>query len=104
MKVETLKDLLEWTKTTHQSLSECMVHCSEHHDNERAVMLLGYLSKHENVLTTVIQGFIDTSSASVLNTWSLEYLDRQPITVHEHCDKPFVNMDLSKIIETVVDQ
>ena len=104
MKIETLKDLLKWTQATHQNLSECMMHCSEHYENERGVMLLDYLAGHENVLTTVLQGFADTSSANVLNTWCLEYLDRQPITAHGHCDSPFVGMDLSKIIATVVSQ
>lgn len=104
MKIETLKDLLEWTKATHRNLSECMVHCSEHHESERGVMLLSYLSGHENVLATVIQGFVDTSRTSVLNTWCLEYLDRKPIQIHDYCDGYFVEMDLSKIIETVVSQ
>jgi hypothetical protein len=104
MKVETVKDVLEWTKSTHGNLSECLAQSSDHHDNERAVMLLDYLSEHEKVLTKLIQGFVDTSSESVLSTWCLEYLDRKPIETEQHCDESFIGVDLSKIIEIVVAQ
>lgn len=104
MKVETLKDVLEWTKLTHLNLSQCMAHCAEHHDSERARMLLKYLSGHESVLMTVLQGFIDVSSPKVLSTWCLEYLDRQPIVTHENCEASFISQDLSEIIEAVVAQ
>ena len=104
MRVETLKDLLEWTKASHQHLSECMGHCSEHHDSERAALLLRYLSDHEKVLTEVIQSVIDTSTESMLTTWCLEYLNRQTINIHDACDERFASMDLSDIIEAVVNQ
>ena len=104
MKIETLKDVLEWTKSTHQYLSECMAHCSEHHDSERVRMLLNYLSTHENTLMTVLQGFIDTPNTKVLSTWCLEYLDRQPIVTHERCEAAFIGQELSEIIEAVVAQ
>lgn len=104
MKVETLKHVLEWTKSTHQNLSKCMVHCAEHHESERARMLLNYLSEHENTLMKVLQGFIDTSKTKTLSTWCLEYLDRKPIVTHECCEEGFIGKDLSEIIEAVVAQ
>lgn len=104
MKVETLKDVLEWTKSTHRNLSQCMTHCAEHHDSERARMLLEYLSEHENTLKAALQRFVDASSSKVLNTWCLEYLDRQPIVDHKNCEASFMGQDLSEIIETVVAQ
>ena len=104
MKVETLKDVLKWTKSTHRNLSKCMTHCAEDHDSERARMLLNYLSEHENALMTVLQGFIDTSNTKALSTWCLEYLDQQPIVTHDNCEAAFIGQDLSEIIEAVVAQ
>lgn len=104
MKVETLKDVLEWTKSTHRNLSECLTHCADHNDSERARMLLTYLSGHEDALITVLQGFIDTSKTNVLSTWCLEYLDRQPIVTNESFEASFIGQDLSEIIEAVVAQ
>ncbi len=104
MKVETLKDVLEWTKSTHRNLSQCLALCSEHHDSERVRMLLNYLSGHENVLITVLQGFIDESSSKVLSTWCLEYLDRQPIITPQNLEAAFTSQNIQDIITAVVAQ
>lgn len=104
MKVETLKDVLEYTKSTHRNLSECLTYSAQHNDSERARMLLNYLAEHEKALITVLQGFIDTSDTKVLSTWCLEFLDRQPTITDENCNTSFIGQGLSEIMEAVVAQ
>ena len=47
MQIETLKDVLHWTKEFHQHLNQCLSHCADKNTDERARMILAYLSEHE---------------------------------------------------------
>ena len=88
MQIETLKDVLHWTKEFHQHLSQCLSHCADKHADERAKMMLEYLSEHEKTLTDVIGGFEKSGDENALNTWCYEYASHHPITLHAHCDAP----------------
>jgi hypothetical protein len=46
MQIETLKDVLHWTREFHQHLSQCLSHCADKNMDERARMILAYLSDH----------------------------------------------------------
>jgi hypothetical protein len=103
MEIETLKDVLQWTKDYHQKLADCMQHCADEQHSERSKLLLQYLAKHEHKLATVIEGFQTTGNEHALNTWCYEYFDKSPIDVHRQCDKPFAQMSTQEIIAAIED-
>ena len=90
MQVETLNDVMKWTREAHQYLANCMQHCAGKNEGARAKLLLGYLADHEQKLVKVLDEFEKTASANALNTWCVEYLHKHPITRHEKCEKPFI--------------
>lgn len=104
MQIETLRDVLLWTKEFHQHLSQCLSQCVDKNTDERARMILAYLSDHEESLTKVVNGFETTGSEHALNTWCYEYVNKQPIVQHAHCDAPFSELDSEQIIEIIVNQ
>lgn len=104
MKIKTLKDVLRWTKEFHQHLSECLAHCVDKNTDERARMVLVYLSEQEKNLAEVISGFETSSPDDALNTWCYEYVNQQTIIQHAYCDAPFADLDAAQIMEVVVDQ
>lgn len=104
MKIETLKDILHWTKEFHQHLSQCLSHCADKNTDKRARMVLDYLADHEKSLMKIVNGFASSSNEHALNTWCYEYVNRQPIIQHVHCDTPFADLDATQVIEVVVDQ
>lgn len=104
MEIETLKDILVWTKEFHQHLSHCLSHCSDENINKRSQMLLKYLSEHEKILSEVIEGFLSSNNEHALNTWSYEYIKKSPIVQHAHCDAPFAALNSVQIMEIIVDQ
>ncbi len=104
MQVETLRDVLHWTKGFHQHLSQCLSHCAENNINERARMILAYLSDHEKHLTDVVNGFEKSGEEHALNTWFYEYVQKHPIVQHVHCDKPFAELDATQIMAVIVEQ
>ncbi|WP_323844278.1 ATPase [Microbulbifer magnicolonia] len=104
MQIETLKDVLHWTKEFHQHLSQCLSHCADKNTDERARMILAYLSDHEKALTKVVTGFEKSGEEHALNTWCYEYLHHHPIARHVHCDSPFAELNAEQIMEVIVDQ
>jgi len=104
MQVETLKDVLNWTREFHQHLANCMHHCASQNESKRAKLLLDYLADHEQKLVEVLDGYLETADAKALNTWCLEYLDKNPIVRHELCDKPFAQMNADEIITEITHQ
>lgn len=104
MAIETLKDVLHWTREFHQHLSQCLSNCSDKNTDERARMLLAYLSVHEKTLTDVVTGFEQSGEQGVLNTWCYDYVEHQPITQNVHLDAPFSDLKTTQIMEVIVDQ
>ena len=104
MQVETLRDVLNWTREHHQHLASCMQHCADENESERAKLLLDYLSDHEQKLVEVLDGFRETADSKALDTWCYEYLDKHPIVRHGKCDKPFAEMTADEIITEISHQ
>lgn len=104
MQVETLKDILHWTKMFHEQLSLCLSHCSDVNTSERARMILVYLSDHEEKLMKVVNKFEASGDENALNTWTYEYINKQPIVQHVHCDSPFGTLDATQIMDVIVDR
>ena len=102
MQVKTLRDVVRWTDRFHQNLSQCLIHCADNQDKERASLLLNYLSDHEKTLQKTISRIEQSASINALNTWCYEYLDKYPIRKNNECDKPFDKMNTDEIIREVV--
>ncbi|BFL83998.1 hypothetical protein LFREDSHE_25620 [Shewanella baltica] len=47
MQIETLYDVMQWTKNIHQQLHVFAAHCALENDSERSELLLEYISSHE---------------------------------------------------------
>lgn len=101
MEIETLDDVLSWTKKFHQHLSQCLSHCSSDNDSERSRLLLGYLAEHEKHLTLLLQEIQNTAKSSALMTWCQEYINKHPIDAHEKCHQPFARLTTNEISETI---
>lgn len=54
MQIETLKDVLHWTKEFHNQLSRCLRECADENQDARAQMLLTYLAAHEEKLAKAV--------------------------------------------------
>lgn len=102
MQVETVKDVLQWTREFHEYLASCMRHCSEGNESTRTKLLLDYLATHESNLARFIEGFTRSGDASVLNTWCYDYLDRHPIVRHEKCNNAFSNLNTDQTIGVIL--
>ncbi|MDR5873727.1 MULTISPECIES: ATPase [Halomonadaceae] len=103
MEIKTFGDLIDWTHQLHAHLAECLAHCANQHEEERAQMLLNYLSLHEAEMQRVIAGFEGTASVNVLNTYVYDYLSHQPIRSHRTCDAPYSTLGADAICKEVLD-
>jgi len=104
MQIETLRDVLHWTREFHQYLADYLQHSVEKNESERARMLLQYLGEHEQKLVNVLEGFEKTASESALNTWCYEYLDKYPIHRQVSYEGSFSQLEPADIISEIVSQ
>ena len=103
MKVQTISDLIDWTRVMHHRLAERLAHCSTQSEQEMAKMLLSYLADHEATLEKIVDGFEKRADPKVLNTWVYAYLGHEPIDPHRTCDLPFAQMSFDEICGSVFD-
>lgn len=104
MKVESFRDLLDWTADYHQHLSNCFTQCASQHSDKRAAMLLNYLADKEMDLATRVRAFKDVGEDKALNTWCTEHIDKHPLMAEAACDNAFSQMNTSEIITEVEKQ
>ena len=102
--VETLKDFLEWTQKFHQNSAVCMKACADENEDERAKMLLKYVSKNEKELATMIDRFTQTADKKALNTWAYEFFNKSTINKHNNCKELFEDLDALQVIDKVITQ
>ncbi|MGF1759562.1 ATPase [Photobacterium sagamiensis] len=102
MQIETLRDVLHWTREFHQYLANCLQHGVDENESQRAKLLLQYLGEHEQKLVNVLTGFEKTADESALNTWCYDYLDKNPIHHDIQCESAFSQLDPADIITEIV--
>ncbi len=103
MKVETIFDLIEWSRKLHGSLAKCLSHCASLHQNERASLLLEYLASHESEIEKIVAGFEQQADPRAARTYVYDYMPHDPITTHLDCDDHYAKMDATSIETEVVD-
>ncbi|MCB1693629.1 MAG: ATPase, partial [Pseudomonadales bacterium] len=101
MKVETIADVIHWTREFHRLLSNCLQRGQSASKEERVRMLLGYLSEHESKLADVLEDFESRGETGALHTWSYDYLDDHPVKPHPDCDKAYDEMTAEEVMQQV---
>lgn len=80
MTVETIQDVLKLTRQLHANLADTLERASRHAHQERLVMLLDYLSRHERELSRVVALSEQDAQAAALHTWCADYVDKHRFT------------------------
>lgn len=102
MQVETLADVLEWTRSVHRRLADCLEHCAAGTSSERVRMLMGYLSAHERELDRVLALSKEDASRQALDTWVYDYFEKAPIQPHEICSDSFRDKSTEEVLAQVL--
>lgn len=102
MRVETLGDVLDWTKRTHANLADCLARCSRKTHRERLKMLLDYLVEHERQLSHTLELARHDAMPSALNTWCYEYFENAPARPERQCQAQFRDMDVDEVMAAVL--
>lgn len=67
-------------------------------------MLLHYLADHEEKLAKALVAFEEQANLGALNTWCIEYIEKQPILPHEVCTAPLAGLSTAEIMRDLVHQ
>ncbi|MCU7987335.1 hypothetical protein [Shewanella sp. SW24] len=97
MQIETLYDVMQWTRNIHQQLHAFAAHCALTNDSERSGLLLEYISAHEQKMALVIRQFEDNGNSNALNTYCRHYYEKTAIPFNTIGEHPFKRMDTDEI-------
>jgi hypothetical protein len=101
MRIESFRDLLNWTSGYHRNLSHCLAHSAKKHSEERSKMLLDHLADKELQLSDIVGGFKDIAANNTLSTWCIEHVDQHPLLDNTLDDMAFAAMTNAEIITEV---
>ncbi|PIE40664.1 MAG: ATPase [Gammaproteobacteria bacterium] len=104
MKIKTLRDVLSWTQSFHQELSNTFKELGDTSDSTRLQLLLEYLAEQEQSLANVMDEFEETTSENALNTWCYDFLANNPIQMIDTSEKPLSQWNTTEIINAVEKQ
>ena len=102
MVVETLEDVLHWTRAVHRNLADCLEHCADEARGERVKMLMGYLSAHERELDRALALSEEDASRGALDTWVYDYVDKAPVKPHQVCAGAFRDKSTEEVLADVM--
>lgn len=103
MNIETLRDVLHWTREFHIQLNQRYFDRPISSGSSKVRLLQAYLSEHQYRLIRVLDKFEYMASLNKLNNWCYEFVDRKPIISQTDCDKPVEAMNLDEVIAEVID-
>ncbi|MEM8863927.1 MAG: hypothetical protein AAGF31_00080 [Planctomycetota bacterium] len=69
MPAEQVYDVLQCTRQLHADAADYFAHLAQRSHQQRAKMLLGYLSTHEQKLARTIDAVLEDAEDRVLRTW-----------------------------------
>lgn len=102
MEIKTFEDLIEWTRSLHAHLAQCMHHCASKNEETKARALLDFLASHEATLEKTVSEFERQGDSKALKTWIYDFLSHQPIKTHQTCDAPYAELDFNSICREIV--
>lgn len=103
MQIKTLSELIEWTRSLHEHLANCLAHCAEVHSNERASLVLQYVAAHEAEMDTMVSTFKRQADPKAAQTHVYDYLPHELINAHLVCENLYATLDIDAIIAEVFD-
>lgn len=69
MRFHQIRDVLDWTRTFHDTLANDYDGLAKGHEKERVGMLLQYLAEHERALSGALQHYEEDAARALLATW-----------------------------------
>lgn len=69
MRFRQIRDVLDWTRTFHDTLANDYDGMARGHEKERVGILLHYLAAHERALSAALQHYEEDAAKSLLATW-----------------------------------
>lgn len=103
MRIETIGDLIEWTRQLHRTLALSLRHGVKTASTEQAGWLMQYLADHEAALEKMVRGFERQASRKALDTWVYDYLEHKPLQTAQLGDNTFADLPVDTICKVVFD-
>lgn len=102
MQIKTFSELIEWSRSLHADLAQCLSHCAALHSDERASLLLHYLASHESEMEEMVAAFARQADPRAARTYVYDYIPHNPMATHLECDDHYAQLDADAISAEVL--
>ncbi|EKF74331.1 ATPase [Alcanivorax hongdengensis A-11-3] len=103
MNVETIADVIHWSREVHRQLAECMERGWQEESRERVRMLMAYISDHERRLDAVLKASEADAGRGTLNTWFYDYVQANPEAMKMTCSLDGHTADTNSLLAYVLE-
>ncbi|MCC1497196.1 hypothetical protein [Alcanivorax sp. 1008] len=87
MRFRQISEVIDWTRTFHDTLANDYDGIAKGHEKDRVGMLLQYLAEHERALSSALQHYEEDAAESLLATWYDQAPDiKLPPDLNALCD------------------
>ncbi|HLV76472.1 MAG TPA: ATPase [Marinobacter sp.] len=101
MEIKTFADLIDWTRQLHGHLARCLQQSASRNPDERASLLLEYLSRHEAILEKGVAEYERQADSRALETRLYDYGVHKPIKTDQSCDTRYDSLDFDGVAREI---
>lgn len=102
MTINTLKELIDWTRDRHGQMARCLSEAAENHNDEMTRGLLSYLAGHETDLARKVDEFEHLGTPLELATRDYDYLSHHASNTLVPCHDRLVTLEPQQISQEVL--
>jgi len=101
MRIESVKDLIEWTQARHAAIAHCLKQCATDNPDERASMILHYLASHEAKLEKTVAMLKDRAVQETGEVYDNPLSAGLDAEEQPDCNGRFANMSADQVRDKV---
>ena len=101
MQFQTIRDIIDFSKEVHAEIADRFANLSNEAVQERAKLLLDYLSRHELHLKEALQRYGESAAESLLTAWYLSAPELHPEDI-VHDVELFADMDIDEVMAEAI--
>ena len=102
MTLETIKDILDWTRQLHEELARLYRDSSGESDDEKTRMLMTYVADHLERLAEAIAHYEKDSTVTMMDSWIQDYVEKNPFMQGWRNAMNLAGMNFDQVLDNTV--
>lgn len=102
MTLESIKDILDWTKQLHEELAEVYRRSSGENEDEKTRLLMNYVADHQQRLADAIANYEKDPGVTLMDSWIQDYVEKNPFMQGWRSFMNLSGMNFDQVLDNTV--